>query len=168
MVSIYGGGSHPDSTRNIFRKAGVTPGASLAEVNVADYFQGEAAAGLWELWILCSRLSLLLEQCIAAAEPAYLARHAFQLAQMFNNLYQRHHILTEEVANRLSFSETRHQGPLLKKKQGTPLSKWKRHPPLVTGQIDFTEWGCRYPRRQSPLCRLSPAGSHRRSRSMSS
>jgi hypothetical protein len=71
MVSIYGGGSHPDSTRNIFRKAGVTPGASLAEVNVADYFQEEAAAGLWELWILCSRLSLLLEQCIAAAEPAY-------------------------------------------------------------------------------------------------
>ncbi len=63
--------------RNIFRKAGTTPEAALAEVNVGDYLEGEGAAGLWELWIMASRLSLLLEQCIAAAEPAYLARHAF-------------------------------------------------------------------------------------------
>jgi len=89
--------------RNIFRKAGVTPEASLAEVNVADYFQGEDAAGLWELWIMSSRLSLLLEQCIAAAEPAYLAKHAFQLAQLFNNFYHRHHILTEEDPARRQF-----------------------------------------------------------------
>jgi arginyl-tRNA synthetase len=89
--------------RNIFRKAGTTPEAALAGVNVADYFNGEGAAGLWELWIMCSRLSLLLEQCIAAAEPAYLARHAFQLAQLFNNFYHRHHILTEEDPARRQF-----------------------------------------------------------------
>jgi arginyl-tRNA synthetase len=89
--------------RNIFRKAGVMPEASLADVNVADYFQGEDAAGLWELWIMTSRLNLLLEQCIAAAEPAYLAKHAFQLAQMFNNFYHRHHILTEEDPARRQF-----------------------------------------------------------------
>ncbi len=39
--------------------------------------------------------SLVLEQCIATSEPAYLAKHAFQLAQEFNNFYHRHHILTE-------------------------------------------------------------------------
>jgi arginyl-tRNA synthetase len=89
--------------RNIFRKAGTTPEAALAEVNVADYFEGEDAAGLWELWIMSSRLRLLLEQSIAAAEPAYLARHAFQLAQLFNNFYHRHHILTEEDAARKQF-----------------------------------------------------------------
>ena len=89
--------------RNIFRKAGTTPEAALAEVNVADYFEGEGAAGLWELWIMASRLSLLLEQCIAAAEPAYLAKHAFQLAQLFNNFYHRHHILTEEDPTRRQF-----------------------------------------------------------------
>jgi arginyl-tRNA synthetase len=89
--------------RNIFRKAGTTPQAALAEVNVADYFEGEGAAGLWELWIMASRLSLLLEQCIAAAEPAYLAKHAFQLAQLFNNFYHRHHILTEEDPARRQF-----------------------------------------------------------------
>src|ERR1700749_2417507 len=89
--------------RNIFRKAGTTPEASLADVNVGNYFEGEDAAGLWELWIMASKLSLLLEQCIAAAEPAYLARHAFQLAQLFNNFYHRHHILTEEDPNRRQF-----------------------------------------------------------------
>jgi arginyl-tRNA synthetase len=89
--------------RNIFRKAGTTPEASLVHVNIGDYLEGEGAAGLWELWIMASRLSLLLEQCIAAAEPAYLARHAFQLAQLFNNFYHRHHILTEEDPRRRQF-----------------------------------------------------------------
>jgi arginyl-tRNA synthetase len=89
--------------RNIFRKASTTPEAALVEVNVGDYLDGEGAAGLWELWIMASRLSLLLEQCIAAAEPAYLARHAFQLAQHFNNFYHRHHILTEEDPKRRQF-----------------------------------------------------------------
>jgi arginyl-tRNA synthetase len=89
--------------RNIFRKAGTTPEASLVDVNAGDYLEGEEATGLWELWIMASRLSLLLEQCIAAAEPAYLARHAFQLAQLFNNFYHRHHILTEEDPARRQF-----------------------------------------------------------------
>ena len=41
-----------------------------------------------------------LEQCIATAEPAYLAKHAFQLAQPFNNFYHRFHILTESDSAR--------------------------------------------------------------------
>ena len=85
--------------RNIFRKAGTTPEAALLEVKTGDYLQGD----LWELWIMASKLSLLLEQCIAAAEPAYLAKHAFQLAQLFNNFYHRHHILTEEDPARKQF-----------------------------------------------------------------
>ena len=89
--------------RNIFRKAGTTPEASLAEVNSADYLQGEGSAGLWELWVMVSRLSIVLDQCIAAAEPAYLAKHAFQLAQLFNNFYHRHHILNEEDPARRQF-----------------------------------------------------------------
>jgi arginyl-tRNA synthetase len=89
--------------RNIFRKAGTTPEAALAEVNAKKYLEGEESAGLWELWITASKLSLLLDQCIAAAEPAYLARHAFQLAQLFNNFYHRHHILTEEDPARRQF-----------------------------------------------------------------
>ena len=85
--------------RNIFRKAGTTPKAALSGVNAGDYLEGD----LWELWIMSSKLSLLLEQSIAAAEPAYLAKHAFQLAQLFNNFYHRHHILTEEDPARKQF-----------------------------------------------------------------
>jgi arginyl-tRNA synthetase len=85
--------------RNIFRKAGTTPEAALSGVNTGGYLEGD----LWELWIMSSKLSLLLEQCIAAAEPAYLAKHAFQLAQLFNNFYHRHHILTEEDPARKQF-----------------------------------------------------------------
>ncbi len=45
----------------------------------------------------------MLEQAIATSEPAYLAKHAFQLAQEFNNFYHKHHILTEEDPARKTF-----------------------------------------------------------------
>jgi arginyl-tRNA synthetase len=57
--------------------------------------EGEEGTSVWEVWLTASRLSLVLEQAIAAAEPAMLARYAFTLAQQFNNFYHRHHILTE-------------------------------------------------------------------------
>jgi arginyl-tRNA synthetase len=44
----------------------------------------------------------MVDQCISTTEPAYLAKYAFQLAQLFNNFYHRHHILTEENASRKS------------------------------------------------------------------
>ena len=45
----------------------------------------------------------MLEQCIATSEPAHLAKHAFQLAQEFNNFYHKHHILTEGDLERKMF-----------------------------------------------------------------
>ncbi len=81
---------------NIFRKAGVTESDALAAV--ADLDLGPLLADendIWELWLLVSRLTLVLEQGIAAAEPAMLARYAFTLAQSFNNFYHRHNILKE-------------------------------------------------------------------------
>ena len=83
---------------NIFRKAGVAEYAALAAVadlDVSAMLQGEEGTSVWEVWLTASRLSLVLEQAIAAAEPAMLARYAFALAQQFNNFYHRHHILTE-------------------------------------------------------------------------
>ncbi|HEY9713196.1 MAG TPA: DALR anticodon-binding domain-containing protein, partial [Chroococcales cyanobacterium] len=47
--------------------------------------------------------TLLLDQCISTAEPAYLAKHAFQLAQEFSNFYRKHHILTEADPERKKF-----------------------------------------------------------------
>ena len=89
--------------RSIFRKAGIPSAAALAAVDgavLAKYVKGDEGRDLWELWQTASKTTLLLEQCIATAEPAYLAKHAFQLAQQFNNFYHRFHILTETDAAR--------------------------------------------------------------------
>jgi len=88
---------------NIFRKAGVAEEAALAALagmDVGELLSGEDGTSVWELWLTASRLSLVLEQAIAAAEPAILAKYAFQLAQQFNNFYHRHHILTETDESR--------------------------------------------------------------------
>jgi arginyl-tRNA synthetase len=87
---------------NIFRKAGTTEEAALAAVAGLDLstLAGEEGTSLWETWLLSSRLTLLIEQAIGTAEPAYLARYAFQLAQQFNNFYHRHHVLNEQDPNR--------------------------------------------------------------------
>jgi arginyl-tRNA synthetase len=83
--------------RNIFRKAETTPEAVLADfaklAELDAYLQDE---DIWSLWLRAARRTLVLDQCIATSEPAYLAKHAFQLAQEFNNFYHKHHILSEE------------------------------------------------------------------------
>lgn len=92
--------------RNIFRKAGTTPEAVLAEfasIDPAPWVTGPAGEDIWSLWLRATRRTLVLDQCITASEPAYLAKHAFQLAQEFNNFYHRHHILTEEDPARKMF-----------------------------------------------------------------
>jgi arginyl-tRNA synthetase len=86
-------------TRSIFRKAGTTPEealCSLAGIDVAPYLSGDGSEGIWEVWLRAAKTTLLLDQCIDTAEPAYLAKHAFQLAQDFSNFYRLHHILSEE------------------------------------------------------------------------
>ena len=95
--------------RNIFRKGNTTPDAVLADfadqptANLGSYLSGEANEDIWSLWLRAGRRSQILEQCIATSEPAYLAKHAFQLAQEFANFYHRHHILTEEDPARKTF-----------------------------------------------------------------
>jgi arginyl-tRNA synthetase len=93
--------------KNIFRKAGTTPEAELAKLakiaKLDGYLQGEDAEDIWALWLRAARRTLVLEQCIATSEPAYLAKHDFQLAQEFNNFYHKHHILTEEDSARKTF-----------------------------------------------------------------
>jgi len=85
-------------TRSIFRKGETSPETALTDVSEVDgspYLSGEEADEIWQVWLRAAKTSLLLEQCIQTAEPAYLARHAFQLAQDFSNFYRKHHILTE-------------------------------------------------------------------------
>ncbi len=83
--------------RNIFRKAETTSEKVLADFALLDPTSLlQEADDIWAIWLRAGKRSLMLDQCIATSEPAYVARHVFQLAQEFNNFYHRHHILTEE------------------------------------------------------------------------
>ena len=95
---------------NIFRKGGLDPDIFCSDVagNVstdefAENLNGENANEIWELWLASSKTSYVIDQCIATTEPAYLAKHAFQLAQLFNAFYHRYPILAEPEEGRKRF-----------------------------------------------------------------
>ena len=90
------------------RKAGLDADSFLSEQRPAtsdleQYLSGEQGNEIWELWLAASKTSQIVEQCIATTEPAYAAKHVFYLAQLFNNFYHRHHILTESDQKRKRF-----------------------------------------------------------------
>ena len=91
---------------NIFRKGGMECGDIVGYVSTDDfarYLNGADGDEIWELWLASSKTSYVIDQCIATTEPAYLAKHAFQLAQLFNAFYHRHPILAEPDEGRKRF-----------------------------------------------------------------
>ncbi|HWJ46424.1 MAG TPA: DALR anticodon-binding domain-containing protein, partial [Candidatus Udaeobacter sp.] len=87
---------------SIFRKAGFDPGTFFQEsasnvtaADLASFLNAEGVNEIWELWLASSKTSSVIEQCIGTTEPAYLAKHVFQLGQFFNTFYHRHPILIE-------------------------------------------------------------------------
>jgi len=86
---------------NIFRKGGVDP-ENFAPGEI-DYGKQLSGNDIWELWLAASKTAYIVDQCIQTAEPAYLAKHAFQLAQLFNYFYHQHPILSESDAGRKRF-----------------------------------------------------------------
>ena len=78
---------------NIFRKGNTTPEKALSTELSLETLASEH--DIWEVWLAASKLAWTVDQSIKTAEPAYVAKYAFQLAQTFNNFYHRHHILTE-------------------------------------------------------------------------
>jgi arginyl-tRNA synthetase len=95
---------------NIFRKGGFDPdlcsrdvAASISAADLARFLEGESANELWELWLTASKTAYVVDQCIATTEPAYLAKHVFQLSQQFNTFYHRYPILAEPDEERKKF-----------------------------------------------------------------
>jgi arginyl-tRNA synthetase len=89
---------------NIFRKGGFDADAfSIAGTDFARYLGGESNNDIWELWLAAAKTSYIIDQCLATTEPAYLAKHAFQLAQLFNTFYHRYPILSEADEGRKQF-----------------------------------------------------------------
>jgi arginyl-tRNA synthetase len=104
---------------NIFRKGGVDPesfcggagsgrtggdaASCVSTEDFAKHLNGESGNDIWELWLTAAKTSHVVSQCIATAEPAYLAKHAFQMAQQFNTFYHRYPILSEADQGRKEF-----------------------------------------------------------------
>ncbi len=95
---------------SIFKKAEIDPEAFCSDVtrnvsaeSFAKFLAGDNANEFWELWQAAAKTSYIVHQCIATTEPAYLAKHAFQLAQLFNAFYHRHPILSEPDEKRKQF-----------------------------------------------------------------
>ncbi len=95
---------------SIFKKAGIDADSfcehvsdSISSADLARFLNGENANEIWELWLAASKTSYIVEQCIATTEPAYLAKHAFQLGQLFNTFYHRYPILSEPDEKRKQF-----------------------------------------------------------------
>jgi arginyl-tRNA synthetase len=94
---------------SIFRKAGADPetffqdASRIAPADLAKDLAGESANEIWELWLASSQTSYIIDKCIATTEPAYLAKHVFQLAQLFNAFYHRHPILSAPDEKRKQF-----------------------------------------------------------------
>jgi arginyl-tRNA synthetase len=93
---------------NIFRKGGMDADTFSADLLAAglsaEALRGFLAADeLWALWLAASKTAYVIDQCIATTEPAYLAKHVFQLAQLFNTFYHRYPILSEEDEGRKKF-----------------------------------------------------------------
>jgi len=95
---------------SIFRKAGVDAetcaiedAQRLSSADLATNLTAEDTNEIWELWLAASKTSYVINQCIATTEPAYLAKHIFQLAQLFNTFYHRYPILSEPDEKRKQF-----------------------------------------------------------------
>ena len=105
---------------NIFRKGGLDPNSFCRDADgrvsssvsntfaesaetFSGYLAGESANDIWELWVAASQTSYIVRQSIATTEPAFLAKHAFRLAQLFNTFYHRYPILSEANEGRKRF-----------------------------------------------------------------
>jgi arginyl-tRNA synthetase len=87
--------------------AAVVPAADLAQFltnePAHESAASESANEFWSLWLAAAQTSHVVDKCIATTEPAYLAKHVFQLAQLFNAFYHRHPILSEPDEKRKHF-----------------------------------------------------------------
>ena len=73
------------------------------ELDISRFVTAGGGDDLWELVLLAGSLDARVDAAVAAQEPAFLARYAFELAQAFNVFYHKHHILSEEDAEKRAF-----------------------------------------------------------------
>ncbi len=88
------------------RRKGKEAGATNLEVTrecVSQLLAGAEGHSFWELLVAVGSLDFAVDAAIAMQEPAFVAKYAFQLAQVFNNFYHKHHILSEADEQKRAF-----------------------------------------------------------------
>jgi arginyl-tRNA synthetase len=78
---------------NIFRK--LAERQIPAEAAAKDLANTEWEDDLWEIMLLAASLAETADRAVASLELSTIARHAFTLAQSFNQFYHRHPIVQE-------------------------------------------------------------------------
>ena len=89
--------------RGIRRKGAELATAAVTDATVRELLNGTDGNSFWDLLRLAGALDSAVESAIGAQEPAFVAKHAFQLAQAFNNFYHKHHILSEADEQKRAF-----------------------------------------------------------------
>ncbi|MCS6804935.1 MAG: arginine--tRNA ligase [Acidobacteriota bacterium] len=90
---------------SIFRKAEAAglrrePIDSVPEESLRQILNGEDGTELWSLIYQAGRLDRVIDQACDSLEPAFVAKHAFTLAQRFNVFYHNYPILREPDQSR--------------------------------------------------------------------
>jgi arginyl-tRNA synthetase len=67
---------------------------------VSAFLQSESGTEVWSLVMLAERFDEVIAQGASSAEPANVAKYAFNLARAFNLFYHRHRIIAEEDATK--------------------------------------------------------------------
>jgi arginyl-tRNA synthetase len=73
------------------------------EIDAGKFLGAPADDDIWDLVVLAASLDARLEVTLTSLEPNFLTRFAFDLAQMFNVFYHKHHILKEKDAEKRAF-----------------------------------------------------------------
>ena len=73
------------------------------EIDAAKFLAPPTGDDLWDLALLAGSLDARVGAAVDSQEPAFLTRYAFELAQAFNVFYHKHHILSEEDAEKRAF-----------------------------------------------------------------
>jgi arginyl-tRNA synthetase len=77
--------------------------AHLERESVKAILNGPDGNGFWDVLLQAGSLDYSVDAAIAAQEPAFVSKYAFQLAQAFNNFYHKHHILSEPDEQKRTF-----------------------------------------------------------------
>jgi arginyl-tRNA synthetase len=73
------------------------------DIDVSRFLAKPEHDDLWDVVLLAGSLDSRVDAALGAQEPAFIARYAFEVAQAFNGFYHKHHILSEEDAEKRAF-----------------------------------------------------------------